>query len=174
MSGTPQSPPFPEPSQATELDARMMRVALDLAQEAAAIDEVPVGAVVYRGETVIAQAHNRREIDQDPTAHAEMLVLRAAARELGSWRLEGCTLAVTLEPCPMCAGALVNARVPRLVYGADDPKMGCVRTLHSLCTEPRFNHRLEVVPGVLAEDCGRILSDFFRAKRGRLPRYNGT
>lgn len=145
----------------------MMRRALALAEQAAALGEVPVGAVVYQPDgRVLAEAHNRRELDQDPTAHAEMLALREAARALGSWRLDGCSLAVTLEPCPMCAGAMVNARLPRLVYGADDPKMGCVRTLHALCTEPRFNHRLEVVAGVLAEDCGRVLKQFFAARRG--------
>jgi tRNA(adenine34) deaminase len=143
----------------------MMRRALALAHAAGATDEVPVGAVVYRGEQVVAEAHNRREADRDPTAHAEVLALRAAAAALGSWRLEGCTLAVTLEPCPMCAGALVNARVPRLIYGAADPKMGCVTTLYSLCTEPRFNHRLQVTAGVLADECGAVLADFFRRRR---------
>ncbi len=152
---------------ATEVDQRMIARALALAEAAAALDEVPVGAVVYRGEQVIAEAHNRRELDQDPTAHAELLALRAAAAVLGSWRLEDCAIAVTLEPCPMCAGALVNARVGRLVYGAGDPKMGCVRTLHRLCDEPRFNHRLSVVAGVEAEACGAVLRRFFRAKRGR-------
>ncbi len=114
---------------------------------------------------MLAEAHNLRETRQDPTAHAEILALREAAEKIGSWRLENCTLAVTLEPCPMCAGALVNARVPRLVYGAADPKMGCVDTLNTLCTEPRFNHRLEVVSGVLAEECGEILRAFFRERR---------
>jgi len=124
-----------------------------------------VGAVVYEGQRVLAEAHNRRESDRDPTAHAEIVALRLAASARGSWRLEGCSIAVTLEPCPMCAGALVNARVARLVYGADDPKMGCVRTLHTLCTDRRFNHRLEVRAGVLAEECGQVLSSFFRERR---------
>jgi len=150
---------------ADDTDLAMMRRALALAARAAAAGEVPVGAVVYRGTQVLAEAHNLREAEQDPTAHAEVIALREAARRLGSWRLEGCTLAVTLEPCPMCAGALVNARVPRLVYGAADPKMGCVDTLHRLCTEPRFNHRLDVVSGVLAEECGQVLRDFFRERR---------
>jgi tRNA(adenine34) deaminase len=143
----------------------MMRRALAQAHAAAALDEVPVGAVVYQGERILAEAHNRREIDQDPTAHAEILALRAAATALGSWRLEGCSMAVTLEPCPMCAGALINARVPQLIYGATDPKMGCVATLYSLCTDPRFNHRLQVTGGVLADECAAILGDFFRRRR---------
>jgi len=150
---------------ATDADLAMMRRALDLAARAAEAGEVPVGAVVYREDEILAEAHNLRESRQDPTAHAEVLALREAAERIGSWRLEGCTLAVTLEPCPMCAGALVNARVPRLVYGAADPKMGCVDTLHTLCTEPRFNHRLQVVSGVLADECGDILREFFRARR---------
>jgi tRNA(adenine34) deaminase len=162
---------------ADDLDLAMMQRALALAREAAALGEVPVGAVVYRADgRVLAEAFNRRELDQDPTAHAELLALRAAARALGSWRLEGCTLAVTLEPCPMCAGAMVNARLPRLVYGADDPKMGCVRTLHALCSEPRFNHRVAVDAGVLAEPCGQVLREFFQARRGAVkpPKPRGT
>lgn len=150
----------------TPLDLTMMRRALALAQQAAAMEEVPVGAVVYRGDAILGQGYNLRETEQDPTAHAEIIALRQAARALGSWRLEGCTLAVTLEPCPMCAGALVNARVPRLIYGARDPKMGCVDTLHRLCTEPRFNHRLVVVGGVLAEEAAELLSGFFKKRRG--------
>lgn len=150
---------------ATECDLAMMRLALEQAHRAAQLDEVPVGAVVYDGERVLAMAHNRRESDHDPTAHAEIIALRAAAEQRGNWRLDGCTLAVTLEPCPMCAGALVNARVAKLVYGCADPKMGCVDTLHQLCTEPRFNHRLEIVRGVLADDCARLLRDFFQARR---------
>ena len=146
-------------------DWTMMRLALEQAKAAVALEEVPVGAVVYRGDEVLAQAHNLRESEQDPTAHAEIVALRAAAKKLGSWRLDGCTLAVTLEPCPMCAGALVNARVPRLVYGCTDPKMGCVDTLHRLCTETRFNHRLEVVGGVLVEDCAELLRSFFQKRR---------
>ncbi len=146
-------------------DLEMMRIALEQAQRAAMLDEVPVGAVVYRVGQVLAAAHNRREIDQDPTAHAEVLALRQAATKLNSWRLEKCSIAVTLEPCPMCAGALVNARIERLVYGAADPKMGCARTLHQLCDEPRFNHRLTLVTGVLAQECSEILTRYFRAKR---------
>lgn len=149
-----------------ELDLAMMQRALALAEQAAAAGEVPVAAVIYRDDRVIGAAHNRRELDQDPTAHAEILALRQAASELGSWRLDGCTIAVTLEPCPMCAGALVNARIKRLVYGAADPKMGCVHTLYRLCTDSRFNHRLEVLGGVMAMSCAEILQQFFQARRG--------
>jgi tRNA(adenine34) deaminase len=155
-------------SAADEIDLRMMGRALARARRAAAAGEVPVGAVVYRGEEVLAEAFNQRELAQDPTGHAEMLAIREAARRLGSWRLSGCTLAVTLEPCPMCAGAMLNARLPRLVYGAADPKMGCVDTLYRLCDDARFNHRAMVVRGVLAEECGRVLKDFFRDRRGTL------
>lgn len=150
-----------------EIDLAMMRLALEAAQQAYELDEVPVGAVVHRRGEVLAVAHNRREIDHDPTAHAEMLAMKAAAAVLQSWRLDECELVVTLEPCPMCAGGLVNARIKRLVYGAADPKMGSVQSLHTLCTDARFNHRLVVEAGVLAEECGQILRDFFRAKRAR-------
>ncbi len=149
----------------SDFDLQMMHRAIRLASEAAAIGEVPVGAVICQGQTVLAEAGNLRERSQDPTAHAEVLALRQAAEVLGSWRLIGCTMYVTLEPCPMCAGALVNARVDRLVYGASDPKMGCCRTFYELCDEPRFNHRMEVVPGVLAEETGQLLSQFFQARR---------
>jgi len=150
---------------ATPLDLDMMRRALDQARLAADAGEVPVGAVVYQGDRVLAQAHNLREANGDPTAHAEVLALRAAAKTLGVWRLVGCAIAVTLEPCPMCAGALVNARIDKLVYGTVDPKMGCVDTLHQLCTDPRFNHRVQVIAGVLAQPCGQLLSDFFQQRR---------
>ncbi len=150
---------------ATDLDRQMMARAIALAKQAAELDEVPIAAVIYQGQNILAEAHNRRELDNDPTAHAEILALREAAAKLKSWRLLNCTMAVTLEPCPMCAGALVNARLPRLVYGADDPKMGCVRTLHQLCEETRFNHRLTVVPGVLADETADLLRQFFKQKR---------
>ena len=113
----------------------------------------------------IAEAHNRRELDHDPTAHAEILALREAGRRLGTWRLLDCTLAVTLEPCPMCAGALVNSRIRRLVYAAADPKMGSVRTLHQLCNDARFNHQVEVIEGVLADEAAALLRHFFRQRR---------
>ena len=144
----------------------MMRLALDQASQAAQIGEVPVGAVVYRGDEVLAKAYNLRESTADPTAHAEILALKQAAVKLGTWRLDGCTIAVTLEPCPMCAGALINSRIDRLVYGTTDPKMGCVDTMYELCTDARFNHRLEVVRGVLKDECIEVLQAFFKARRG--------
>lgn len=144
----------------------MMRLALEQASQAANIGEVPVGAVIYRGDEVLAKTYNLRESTADPTAHAEVLALRQAANKLGTWRLDGCTLAVTLEPCPMCAGALVNSRIDRLVYGTTDPKMGCVNTMYELCTDTRFNHRLDVVSGVLKDECVEVLQAFFQARRG--------
>ncbi len=144
-----------------------MRLALAVAQRALPGGDVPIGAVVLdaRGE-VIGEGFNRRELDSDPTAHAEVLALRAAAGEVGRWRLEGATLVVTLEPCTMCAGALVLARVDRVVFGAFDPKAGAVGSLWDVVRDPRLNHRPEVVAGVLAEDCGRVLREFFAAHRG--------
>jgi tRNA(adenine34) deaminase len=144
---------------------RWMRLALDEARAAAAEDEVPVGAIVVAGGRVIASAHNQREQLADPTAHAEMIALTQAAAALGSWRLEQCTLYVTLEPCPMCAGAILQARVPRVVWGAADPKAGAVESLYRLFEDARLNHRVDHVGRVLADECGRILSDFFRGKR---------
>jgi tRNA(adenine34) deaminase len=144
---------------------RWMRLALDEARAAAEEDEVPVGAVVVASGRVVASAHNQREQLSDPTAHAEMIALTQAAAALGSWRLEGCTLYVTLEPCPMCAGAILQARVPVVVWGAPDPKAGAVETLYRLFDDPRLNHRVDHVGHVLADECGRVLSDFFRGKR---------
>ena len=147
-------------------DLEAMRLALTLAASAASHSDVPVGCVVLDPSGgLIGRGHNRREIDADPTAHAEVLALRDAARSLGHWRLPGCTLVATLEPCPMCAGALVNARVARLVYGCPDPKAGAVRTLFQLCEDPRLNHRVEVTPGVLAEESAELLRTFFRQQR---------
>ncbi|MEM7682538.1 MAG: nucleoside deaminase [Planctomycetota bacterium] len=150
-----------------DADTQRMTRALALARQAAEQGEVPVGAVVYRIDTgeIVAEAGNRREADADPTAHAEVLALRDAAQRRGLWRLEGYGLAVTLEPCPMCAGALVQARIDELVYGATDPKMGCVRSLAHLCDDPRFTHRMSIRAGVLAEPCGQVLRDFFQARR---------
>lgn len=147
-----------------------MGVALDEARRAAAAGEVPVGAVVVSaaGEP-LAAAHNRRESDQDPLAHAEVLAIREAARRTGSWRLEGATIYVTLEPCAMCAGALVLARVARLVYGAADPKAGYCGSLGDLVRDPRLNHRLEVLAGLRADECGELLRGFFAGLRGRAP-----
>lgn len=146
-------------------DNGFMRLALEQAWKAAAEGEVPVGAVVvHRGE-VIAAGFNRRESWQDPTAHAELIAVRRAAEFLGSWRLIDCTVYVTLEPCPMCAGMLVNARVPRLVYGARDLKAGAIRSLYALGEDPRLNHRMEVAPGCLDEECSAILMEFFESIR---------
>jgi tRNA(adenine34) deaminase len=149
-----------------------MQQALREAQTAFDEDEVPIGAVVVHEDSstgthrVIGVAHNQREQLRDPTAHAEMIAITQAAESLGNWRLDGCTLYVTLEPCPMCAGAIVLARIPRVVYGATDPKAGAVTTLYQLLNDTRLNHRAEVVAGVLAQQCGEILSRFFQAKRG--------
>jgi tRNA(adenine34) deaminase len=143
-----------------------MRLALQEAEVAAEENEVPVGAVIVRGECqVIASDHNRREQLRDPTAHAEMLAITQAAEALGSWRLDDCTLYVTLEPCPMCAGAILQARIPRVVYGADDPKAGAVRSLFKLLNDVRLNHQCTVESGVLAESCGDVLSRFFQRQR---------
>ena len=155
--------PVDEPDQSR--DRRYMQQALALAEEAAAADEAPVGAVIVCGERVIAAARNEREALRDPTAHAEMIAITQAAAALASWRLEDCTLYVTLEPCPMCAGAIVQARIPRLVYGAVDPKAGAVRSLFRLVDDPRLNHRVEIVEGVLADRCGEILTEFFQRRR---------
>jgi len=142
-----------------------MRQALREAEVALAEDEVPVGAVVVAEGRVVASAHNQREQLRDPTAHAEMIAITQAAQALGSWRLDGCTLYVTLEPCSMCAGAIVLARIPRLVYGATDPKAGAVASLYRLLEDSRLNHRVEVTAGVLAAPCGEILTRFFAQKR---------
>ncbi len=149
----------------------VMQLALAEAALAADTGDVPVGAVVVdTGGRVIGQGHNGREALADPTAHAELVAIRCAARARGSWRLDGCTLAVTLEPCTMCAGAVVLARLDRLVYGAIDVKAGAVGSLWDVVRDRRLNHRPEVVGGVLAEECSRVLSEFFRDQRGgRLP-----
>jgi tRNA(adenine34) deaminase len=146
-------------------DGQFMRLALREAEVALAEDEAPVGAVVVRAGRVIASAHNQREQLRDPTAHAEMIAITQAAASVGDWRLAGCTLYVTLEPCAMCAGAIVLARLPRVVYGAADPKAGAVASLFRLLDEPRLNHRVEAIGGVLARECGNILTQFFSGKR---------
>jgi len=147
------------------LHDRWMRMAIDQAREAAAEDEVPVGAIIVAAGRIVATAHNQREQLSDPTAHAEMIAITQAAAALGSWRLEGCTLYVTLEPCPMCAGAILQARVPVVVWGAADPKAGAVETLYRLFDDPRLNHRVEHTGHVMADACGQILSEFFQKKR---------
>lgn len=144
---------------------RFMRMALQEAQQADEEAEVPVGAIIVRDRQVIASAHNLRETLRDPTAHAEMIAITQAAESLASWRLEDCTLYVTLEPCIMCAGAIVQARLPRVVYGAIDPKAGGVESLFQLLEDGRLNHRSEVTRGVLAEECGQILTRFFQRQR---------
>jgi len=154
-------------------DERFMRAALTLARRAAEHHDVPVGAVVVKDGAVLARGRNRRELDGDPTAHAELVAIRRAARKLGSWRLAGCTLYVTLEPCAMCAGAIVLARLPRLVFGASDSKAGFVGSLGDLCRDSRLNHRLEVTEGVLTEACGAVLREFFRARRLEARRLEG-
>ncbi|WP_339260800.1 tRNA adenosine(34) deaminase TadA [Lysinibacillus sp. FSL K6-3209] len=150
-----------------EKDRIFMNQALEEAKKAALLGEVPIGAVlVYEGE-IIARAYNLRETTQNATTHAELMVIQEACKKLGSWRLEQTTLYVTLEPCPMCAGAILQSRVPRVVYGARDIKAGCVDSLYHLLNDARFNHECDVTEGILAEECGQILTDFFRALRER-------
>ena len=144
-----------------------MGIALDEARFAESIGEVPIGAVVVCDGAVIARGHNRREIDSDPSGHAEFLAIREAARKLGRWRLADCTVYVTLEPCPMCAGLMHQARIARLVYGVPDPKAGAVGTLYDLSNDERLNHRFDVTRGVREAECGTILTEFFRRLRGR-------
>ena len=148
-------------------DERFMREALEEARLAAEEGEVPIGAVVVCGGEVVARAHNRRETDLDPSAHAEFSAMVAASRALGRWRLSGCTVYVTLEPCLMCAGLMVNARIDRCVYGASDPKGGALGTLYDVSHDARLNHEFEVESGVLAEEAAAQLRDFFRARRAR-------
>jgi tRNA(adenine34) deaminase len=149
----------------TPEDLKFMRRALELANDAALLDEVPVGAVVVHEGQIIAEAFNLREREAVATRHAELMAIEAACKKLGRWRLTGCTIYVTLEPCVMCAGAIVNSRLDRAVYGATDPKAGAVQSLYSVLADKRLNHRPQVDSGVLEAECGRILSDFFRQKR---------
>ena len=147
------------------MHAAFMELALREARQALEEHEVPVGAVIVREGRVIASAHNQREQLRDPTAHAEVIAITQAAESMGDWRLEGCTLYVTLEPCAMCAGAMVLARLERVVYGATDPKAGAVHSLYHLLGDERLNHQVDVVPGVLARPCGEILTQFFAHQR---------
>jgi tRNA(adenine34) deaminase len=147
------------------LEERMMRRALVEAERCIGWGDVPIGAILARGEHLLASAGNERERRRDPTAHAEILTLRAAAEAEGTWRLDGCTLYVTLEPCAMCAGAIVLSRVERLVYGASDPKAGFAGSLGDLVRDPRLNHRVDVVAGVLAQQSGDLLKRFFQERR---------
>ncbi|GAF15329.1 tRNA-specific adenosine-34 deaminase [Bacillus sp. JCM 19046] len=144
-----------------------MRLALEQADHAAILNEVPIGAVIVKDNEVISAAFNLRETNQDSLAHAELLAIKRACDALGTWRLEDCTLYVTLEPCPMCAGAIVQSRIPTVVYGAKDEKAGCAGTLMNLLEEPRFNHRCEVIAGVLEHECGDRLTRFFKELRLR-------
>lgn len=148
-------------------DDGFMLLALDAAARAGDAGEVPVGAVVVVGGEVVATAANRREELADPTAHAEILALRAASEKLGRWRLDDATLYVTLEPCPMCAGALVASRLARVVFGATDPKAGSCGSLYNLCADPRLNHELPVTPGVKGQECGELLTNWFAERRGQ-------
>ena len=148
-----------------EADLQFMQMALDEARAAASAGEVPVGAVLVREQQIVARAGNRTIRDCDPTAHAEMNVLREASRIVGNYRLAGVTLYVTIEPCSMCAGAMIQARISRLVYGCDDPKGGAVRSCFDILSNPGLNHRVEVTPGILATDSAAILQSFFAARR---------
>lgn len=146
-------------------DEYYMKIAIEEAKKAQEIEEVPIGAILVLDNQIISRAHNLRETEQRSIAHAELLVIDEACKKLGTWRLENAVLYVTLEPCPMCAGAIVLSRVKKVVYGAKDPKGGCAGTLMNLLVDERFNHQSEVVNGVLEGECGALLSDFFRALR---------
>jgi tRNA(adenine34) deaminase len=159
------SNPTPSAVMAPLTDDDAMQLALDQAAAAAVHGDVPIGAVVVRDGQVIAARHNERELTGDPTAHAEVLAIRDAANVVGHWRLLDCALYVTLEPCMMCAGALVNARIGRVVFGAADPKAGALVSLYQVCSDPRLNHRPPVVAGVRAEEAGKLLRDFFASRR---------
>ncbi len=151
--------------QQQQIDEHFMGRALELAYQAVELDEVPVGAIVIRDHQIIGAASNQRQMLKDPTAHAEMIAITQAAAAIDDWRLENTTLYVTLEPCPMCAGAILQARIPRVVFGASDRKAGAVTSLFQLLSDDRLNHQAEVVAGVKAEPCGQILTDFFASKR---------
>lgn len=148
-------------------DRLYMQMAIDEAMKAQALGEVPIGAIIVHKDKVIARAHNLRETTQNAVTHAELSAIQDACQEISSWRLEDTTLYVTLEPCPMCAGAILQSRIPRVVYGARDPKGGCVDSLYRLLNDPRFNHECDVVEGVSADECGEMLTAFFRAIRER-------
>lgn len=153
-----------------ETDRSFMRLAIEEAKKAETLGEVPIGAVIVHEGNVIARAYNLRETSQNAVTHAELSAIQEACQTLGSWRLEQTTLYVTLEPCPMCAGAILQSRIPRVVYGARDPKGGCVDSLYRLLNDPRFNHECDVTEGILGEECGDMLSAFFRAIRERKKR----
>ena len=146
-------------------DEEMMRKAIALAKQASMLEEVPIGAVIYCDGEIVGEGFNTKETSNDPTRHAEMNAISDAAKNLGRWRLHECTLVVTLEPCPMCAGAIVNARLDRIVYGANDQKSGACRTLYKIADDPRLNHRCEVTGGVLETECVELLQSFFKRHR---------
>jgi tRNA(adenine34) deaminase len=148
-----------------DIDQIYMQLALAEAEQARAAGEVPVGAVIVHGDRVVASAHNQREQLRDPTAHAEMIAITQAAESVGGWRLDGCRLYVTLEPCPMCAGAILQARISQLIYGAADPKAGAVESLYHLLSDSRLNHQTQFTSGILAIPCAKILTEFFRSQR---------
>ena len=158
---------FQVPDDPLSPHAAWMRRALLQAQSAMEQEEVPVGAIIVHDGRIVGEGFNQRETLNDPTAHAEILAITQAAQQLGSWRLTDCTLYVTLEPCPMCAGAIVQARIPRVVYGTTDPKGGACHTLYSITDDPRLNHRCTVLGGVLQEECRQILQEFFAVQRAR-------
>ncbi|CAM3115721.1 tRNA adenosine(34) deaminase TadA [Paenibacillus sediminis] len=144
-----------------------MREAIREAEKAQSIGEVPIGAIIVKDNEVIGRGHNLRETTHDATAHAELIAIKDASKHLSAWRLLDCRLYVTLEPCPMCAGAIVQSRIPQIVYGTTDPKAGCAGTLMNLLQEPRFNHRTEIISGILQEECSSLLTEFFRKLRQR-------
>ncbi|WP_432362828.1 tRNA adenosine(34) deaminase TadA [Sporosarcina sp. UB5] len=148
-----------------EIDRHFMRLAIEEARKAEAIGEVPIGAIIVKDGKVIATGHNLRETSQNAVTHAELSAIQDACNAIGSWRLEETTLYVTLEPCPMCSGAILQSRIPRVVYAARDPKGGCVDSLYRLLNDPRFNHECEVTEGILADECGAMLTNFFRSLR---------
>lgn len=149
------------------MDEFYMKEAIEEAKKAEAMNEVPIGAVIVYNNEIIARGYNQRETTQRSDSHAEMMAIQLANEKLGSWRLEKCTLYVTLEPCPMCAGAIIQSRIPRVVYGASDPKAGCAGTLMNLLNESRFNHQAEVVSGVLKNECAELLTNFFKKLRNK-------
>ncbi|AXI07513.1 tRNA-specific adenosine deaminase [Oceanobacillus sp. 143] len=148
-------------------DERYMWAAIEEARKAQSLDEVPIGAVIVYQDEIIASGYNIRETSQTTLSHAELIAIQEANQKIGSWRLEDCTLYVTLEPCPMCAGAIVQSRIKRVVFGAPDPKAGCAGTLMNLLDESRFNHQVELTSGILAEECAMLLTSFFRKLRKR-------
>ncbi|WP_397386303.1 tRNA adenosine(34) deaminase TadA [Paenibacillus sp. VCA1] len=168
MEEKPSHPLSVDESVDKAVHERWMKEAIAEAKRAEAIGEVPIGAVIIRGDEIIGRGYNLRETSQDATAHAEIVAIREASQAIGAWRLLDCRLYVTLEPCPMCAGAIVQSRIPQVIFGTGDPKAGCAGTLMNLLQEPRFNHRTEVVSGILQEECASMLTQFFRKLRGKV------